>query len=303
MNRLLSGIKGFLIGAANVVPGVSSGTLMVIFDIYDRFVEAANLFFRHPIKAILSILDILIGIFFGIIGTFLLVSYTYETFPLAITFLILGIVLGGFKPIIDKIKGKSSPLNIIILIISMAIVIGLPLITQRESVHSGAAYYIILVLLGFVAAFAAIAPGISGSLILLIFGYYYHILDTGKSAFELIIKGNFKESLSYILPLFIFIVCAIVGAIISVKLIKKIMDKYETPFYFSVMGMLIGSPFAILILLNKQIEISSISLPQQLISILLLFGGYFLIYFLLKIEKKKNLKLKEKNIEDKNKEV
>lgn len=293
MNKVLSGIKGFLIGAANVVPGVSSGTLMVVFDIYDRFVNAANLFFRHPIKAILSILDILIGILFGIVGTFLLVSYTYETFPLAITFLILGIVLGGYKPIMDKINGKSSPLNVIILIISMAVVITLPLLTQRESVHSGAAYYVILVLLGFITAFAAMAPGVSGSLVLLIFGYYYHILETGKSALELIIKGKFQESLSFIAPLLIFIFSAIIGAVISVKVIKKIMDKYETRFYFSVMGMLVGSPFAILILLNKQIEISSINITQRLVSILLLIVGYSLIYFLLSIENKKKHQTEE----------
>lgn len=293
MNKVLSSIKGFLIGAANVVPGVSSGTLMVILNVYERFVEAANLFFKHPLKAIFSILDLLIGIFFGIIGTFLLISYTYETFPLAITFLILGIIFGGYKPMMDKIKNKFTPINSLILIISMIVVIALPLITQREGVHSGAVYYIILILLGLIAAFAAMAPGVSGSLVLLIFGYYYHVLDTGRAVFELILKGQFRESLPLILPLVIFILSAIIGAVISIKLIKKIMDKYETGFYYSVMGMLLGSPFAILILLNKQIEISSINVLQWLIGIFLLIAGYALIYFLLRIENKKKLNLKE----------
>lgn len=293
MNKVLSSIKGFLIGAANVVPGVSSGTLMVILNVYERFVEAANLFFKHPLKAIFSILDLLIGFFFGIIGTFLLISYTYERFPLAITFLILGIIFGGYKPMMDKIKNKFTPINGLILIISMIVVIALPLITQREGVHSGAVYYIILILLGLIGAFAAMAPGVSGSLVLLIFGYYYHILETSKSVLELTLKGQFRESLPFVLPLLIFVFSAIIGAVISIKLVKKIMDKYETGFYFSVMGMLVGSPFAILILLNKQIEISSINVLHWLIGIFLLIAGYALIYFLLRIENKKKLNLKE----------
>ena len=63
MNKILSGVKGFFIGAANILPGISAGTLMVVFNVYDRFVDAANLFLKHPFKAIVSILDILIGLF------------------------------------------------------------------------------------------------------------------------------------------------------------------------------------------------------------------------------------------------
>ena len=52
-------LKGAIIGLANVVPGVSGGTLAIIFNIYKRLIEAFDLLFKHPIKAILSIWEIL----------------------------------------------------------------------------------------------------------------------------------------------------------------------------------------------------------------------------------------------------
>lgn len=297
MNKLISGIKGFIIGAANIVPGISSGTLMVIFNIYDRFVDAANLFFKHPFKAIWSIIDILIGFVIGLAGSFLLVSYLYESFPVAITFLILGLIFGGFKPIIDKTKDKVSLANTIILILSAAVIIILPLFAVRETIHEGAVYYIVLIILGLVVAFAAVAPGISGSLMLVIFGYYKHILEIGKAAFKLILKGQFKDSLPYLLPFILLAVSILIGLVVSIKLIKRIMDKYETLFYYSVLGMLVGSPAAILIILNKQVVISERTPLEWIGSTVLLLAGFFIVFFMIKIEDVKNKNLLEQKEE------
>ena len=67
------------------------------------------------------------------------------------------------------------------------------------------------------------------------------------------------------------------------------MDKFETGFYFSVMGMLIGSPIAILILLNKDYSISSFGIYQWIVGLILLILAFFLILFMSNIEKKKEI--------------
>jgi len=286
MNKLISGIKGFLIGAANISPGISSGTLMIIFNVYDRFVDAANLFFKHPIKSIMSIIDILIGFVLGIIASFLIVSYTYKSFPLAITLLILGLVFGGYKQTIDKIKTKQKPIYIFILIISALIVGALPLVSYMNGIYTGILYYVILFFLGLVVAFFLVAPGVSGALVLLIFGYYYHILDLGREIFELLLNGKIIEALPKMLPILVLAISVIIGLVISLKLIKKIMTKYETGFYFSVMGVLIGSPFAILILLFKDFSIYSFGPLQWVVGILLLVISFLLIFLMIKYEKK-----------------
>lgn len=297
MNKLLSVFKGFLIGAVNIVPGISSGTLMVIFNVYDRFVDAANLFFKQPFKAIWSIFDILIGFILGIIGSFLLVSYTYKSFPLAITLLILGLVFGGYRPIIEKIKAKQNLKYIFIMIISAFIVAAIPLVSQMNGIFEGPIYYLILLFLGLIVAFFLVAPGISGSLVLLIFGYYYHVLDIGKEAFKLIIKGKFTHSLPLLFPIIVLAISVIIGMIFSFKLIKKIMEKHETGFYFSVMGVLIGSPFAILILLFKDYKINSFGYLEWIVGSMLLIVAFFLIFYMIKLEN--NNKLKDLTIEKK----
>lgn len=298
MNKILSGVKGFFIGAANILPGISAGTLMVVFNVYDRFVDATNLFLKHPFKAIVSILDILIGFILGIIVSFLVVSYTYKSFPLVITLFVLGLVLGGYKDVFDKIKGKQKVGYIIVLIISALIVGVMPLMSYMEGIYEGWLYYIMLFILGLFAAFFLVAPGISGALFLLIVGYYYHILDLGRNIFKLIINGQFIEGLKLLPPIIVLGVSVIIGLVISLKLIKKIMVKYETGFYFSVMGLLIGSPFAIIILLLKDYKITSFGYGQWIVGILLLILSTAGIILMNKYEKGQEKLVEEAVIEE-----
>ena len=65
----------------------------------------------------------------------------------------------------------------------------------------GSLYYLILALLGMLVAFSVVAPGISGSILLMILGYYSHLLFMGKSVFENVIQFNFSEITQYILPI------------------------------------------------------------------------------------------------------
>ncbi|NLN50458.1 MAG: DUF368 domain-containing protein [Acholeplasmataceae bacterium] len=293
MNKLFSGIKGFLIGTANVIPGVSGGTLMVIFELYERLVNAANLFLKHPIKAILSVWEILVGIFLGILGSFILLSYAYEAYPLALSLLFIGLLFGGIKPILNKLKNNFNLLNIVILIISFAVIITLPLLNSSSKIHDGFLYYLILFILGLIVAFSAIAPGISGSMMLVILGYYGHILAMGKSVFTHLAYFQFKEIIPYILPFVVLVVGFLIGVIFALKAVKALLTKFESQFYFSVTGMLFASPFAIMILLNKQFKITSFNYPQWIIGAALLFVGFALVYWMLKLETKSAKNVKE----------
>lgn len=297
MNKFISGLKGFVIGVSNVVPGISSGTLMIVFNIYNRFVDAANLFFKHPFKAIYSILDILIGLVLGLIGSFLLVSHTYDLFPLAVTFLILGLIFGGYKAIYDQIKGKANLVNIIILIISTLIIVTLPFLTAKDGIAEGYLYYIILAILGFFVAFAAVAPGVSGTLMLVIFGYYSHILEIGRNFLLNFFTGKFKEIVPYLIPFGVLAVSILISLVISIKVMKKIIDKFETKFYFSVMGMLLGSPVAIIVTLNEQISFGNIHIVEWVIGLLLLIVGFLFVFLLVNYENKKTKEEQQELIE------
>ena len=276
-------LKGALIGLANVVPGVSGGTLAIIFDIYKRLIDAFDLFFKHPVKAISSIWEILLGILLGIFGGFLVLSYGYEAFPLATTLAFIGLLIGGIKPLYEIVKPYTNSLNIVIFILGFLFVVLLPLVNGMTGIYNGWVYYLILALLGMLVAFSVVAPGISGSILLMILGYYSHLLFMGKSVFENVIQFNFSEITQYILPIGILGISFLIGLILSVKVTKWIMGKYEIGFYAAVLGMLVASPISILIMLNKETPLRGFQVGEWLVGGLLLIIGFLAAFWVIKL--------------------
>lgn len=283
MNKFLMFLKGAIIGLANVVPGVSGGTLAIIFNIYKRLIEAFDLLFKHPIKAILSIWEILVGILIGIFAGFLLLSYGYEAFPLATTLAFIGLLIGGIKPMFQMVKPHINLKNIFIFIVGFLLVVLLPLINSFTGIHEGWVYYLILGLLGILVAFSVVAPGISGSVILMVLGYYSHLLFMGKDIFESIIQFQFTNLPQYILPISILGISFIIGLIGSVKLTKWIMNKFEIQFYAAVLGMLIACPISILIMLHKDTPLNTIGTVEWTIGGLLLIIGFLAAFWVIKV--------------------
>ncbi len=278
MNKFFSIIKGFFIGITNIIPGISGGTVAVVFKVYNRFIDAVDMFTKHPIKAIMSIWDIILGILLGLLSGFIFLSYTYELWPVAITLFFIGLLLGGLKPVLEKVKNNFNVLNVIIMIISFLFIVLLPLIPQRTGVDSGFIYFLVLFIVGIIAAFAGFAPGISGSLMLMVLGYYAHILSLGKTVFESVRLGSFDNIFMDLLPLIILFIGLVVGFFISIKTIKKILEKYETPFYFSVLGMLVASPISIMVLLDKNVILKNIAVREWLVGVILLAIGFIIAY-------------------------
>lgn len=276
-------LKGAIIGLANVVPGVSGGTLAIIFNIYKRLIEAFDLLFKHPIKAILSIWEILVGILIGIFAGFLLLSYGYEAFPLATTLAFIGLLIGGIKPMFQMVKPHINLKNIFIFIVGFLLVVLLPLINSFTGIHEGWVYYLILGLLGILIAFSVVAPGISGSVILMVLGYYSHLLFMGKDIFESIIQFQFTNLPQYILPISILGISFIIGLIGSVKLTKWIMNKFEIQFYAAVLGMLIACPISILIMLHKDTPLNTFGTVEWTIGSLLLIIGFLAAFWVIKV--------------------
>ena len=85
---------GIIIGIANVIPGVSGGTLIVVFNIYDKFMESITLNVKKlwANKAFLT--PLLLGMVFGILVFSKLISYLYDNFPLQTFYVFTGLILG-----------------------------------------------------------------------------------------------------------------------------------------------------------------------------------------------------------------
>lgn len=277
MNRLFDVFRGIFLGLANIIPGVSGGTMAVIFKIYDRLINGIADIYKHPIKITRALLYILIGILIGLIIGVFGISYLYETVPFITVLVFIGLIIGGLSPIYSNSKHNLyKPAGLSKVSLSFVLIVALPLIQQSNQIHTGVLYYLMLLICGVLVAIAMITPGISGSLILLIIGYYTHVIELIKDMIEYVVRFDTSMVISRIAPIFVIILGFILGAILFSKLIKWLLINQTVSFYQVVFGLLLGSPFAILYLLNETNPLLSTSFFEVVIGLILMLGAAWL---------------------------
>ncbi|MDY0347022.1 MAG: DUF368 domain-containing protein [Acholeplasma sp.] len=296
MNKLFEIIKGMFIGLANIIPGVSGGTMAVIFKIYDRLITAIADIYKTPLKSLKSLIYILIGMGLGVILGVFGISYGYEKVPFITVFIFVGLILGGLNPIYKMVDRSFYRMpNIIGFLIAFTVVVGLPLLKTSGSIQSGFIYYIMLFLVGMITAITMIAPGISGSMVLLIIGYYTHILDLAKQTIEAVVTFDIQTVLNNLFPIILLVLGFVFGAILFSKLIKLILINYEAMFYSSILGLLVASPIAIIYLLNETNPILNTPMLEVIIGLVLMTGAAYLAYVIIKQSENEESKTSERN--------
>lgn len=281
MTKFKSSVGGFFIGLANIIPGVSGGTMAVLFGVYDTLIQGILHFFKAPFKTLKSLLPILIGLGIGIIFGVFVIDFGYREVPLLTTLVFVGLILGGIKMIYDKLQSKDMK-HIVTFIIAFLVMIILPLLNSNLSVHTGWVYYLMLVVVGFIAAGTMIAPGISGSLVLLILGYYSHVLGLAKDGIEAVFSLDMPRLIELIPPIFMFVLGLAIGILVFSKLISIIMIKFESLFYAAIFGLLLSSPISILTLLNQTNPLTSFHWIEVVSGIILCIGAAYLSYVIIK---------------------
>ena len=88
-------LRGVMIGVANIIPGVSGGTMMVSMGIYDKIIGAVNNIFKEWKQSLKTLLPYAIGMLLGIAGLSFCITYFFEHFPLQTAFLFIGLIFGG----------------------------------------------------------------------------------------------------------------------------------------------------------------------------------------------------------------
>lgn len=241
-------LKGIAIGIANVIPGFSGGTMAVMVKIYDLFVYAfANIFndFKNVVKKCWSLF---IGIGLGILIALVTIVKLLEVIPFITVMFFVGLIFGSIPTIYKKAKeGKLKIADIIGFIIAIVVIVVLPLLPQNDvQVSYNIGLYIILFVLGIICSSAMVIPGVSGSLVLMAFGYYSFVMITMKD----LLKNLFNFSLDNYWNMFISIACFVIGCVVGLvfisKLITKLTEKYPKTVYFIILGLLVASPFSII---------------------------------------------------------
>ena len=263
-------IKGFILGVANVIPGVSGGTLAVSLGLYERVLECVTTLFKKFKENLTFIMPIALGIGVAILSTSKLVTYALTNFKAQTIFLFVGLIFGGISLIIKKVKGQKSFFNICVLCIVFIFVLGLNFVkTDTFSIsftNMKLIDYVLLALVGFIASSAMVIPGISGSFVLMVFGYYEKIMATISHL------TTFKNIGQDLIIITVFGIGVLLGILFMAKLITKLIEKNEVRTYFAIMGFVLSSIVVLLIEIgNFKFNFTNIAT-----SILAFLWGYLL---------------------------
>ncbi len=239
-NNIILMIKGAIFGIANIIPGVSGGTIALTMGVYEDLISSISHFFQKPKKSLKFLFPFAIGAALSILLMSKLISFCLEKFPFPTTLFFVGLILGGVPLLTKKIrKKKLKPLNISLFFLTFIIVIGMYFLKSGNSVvnlsNPKIYMYLILALVGMIAAATMVIPGISGSFVLMLLGFYEPIVNTVS---DLTNFSNLWHNLLILVP---FGLGVLLGIILIAKLIEYLFSKYELPTYYAILGFVIAS--------------------------------------------------------------
>lgn len=230
--------SGAIIGIANIIPGVSGGTMAVILNLYDQLIGAFSQFRRHWKQSLKLLIPVLIGAVAGIVAFSWLIKFLLEKFPLATTYFFIGLILGSIPMIFRRAASpRFKPLNLIPFVVAIGVMVGLAFLGQDDSTAEAMikgfdwGNAALLFAAGMVAAAAMILPGVSGSMILMIFGVYPSVLTA-------ISEMNF----AILIPAGIGVVIGLVG---GAKLIGLFLKHCPQATFWTILGLILGSLFTL----------------------------------------------------------
>ena len=297
MSYIINIIRGFCMALADSVPGVSGGTIAFVLGFYDKFINSLDdLAFgskQTKKKALSFLVKLGIGWGIGMILAVLVLTNLFESHIYSVSSLFIGFIIFSIPIIIkeekDNLKGKYKNIIFMILgIIIVSIITYFNPISGSENIVNINNLNIFLAIYIFLSAMIAISamvlPGISGSTLLLIFGLYMPIISA--------IKEVLHFNLSYLPSIIIFGLGVLTGIVLVIRLIKIALKKYRSQTIYMIIGLMIGSIYAIIM---GPTTLSSNTMPLSLNNfniICFIIGGIIIVGLekLKSILKKKEMK-------------
>jgi len=216
-----------------ILPGISSGVLCVVFNIYDKLVASILNLFKDFKKNFLFLLPFGLG---GIIGALLvsrLLKFLFNFYPMQTQFCFIGLIIGSIPILIKRANEKSGfrlhyliPLiaTFLIGLLSIKLETFLPYLINSNITENHFFYFIFS---GFLMSIGIVIPGVSSSVILMTLGVY-----------DIYISSVATINLKVLFPLLIGI---IIGSFIFLKIIDYLLKKHYSSTFYGIIGFVLGS--------------------------------------------------------------
>ncbi len=237
-------------GAADVVPGVSGGTIAFLMGIYERLLEAIGsfsiptmkLFFKGKFKEFAEKTDLffLLALFAGIATSFItfakLFKYLLETYEVLTMSFFFGLIIATVWVVGRRIKEWKIS-TIIWFLIGATVAVGISFSGTIEG--SSNPFY--LFFCGFIAICSMILPGVSGSFVLLLLGNYGLLIGALSDFPSALVKFDSVGIIAGLWIIVPFAVGAVVGILTFAKVLSWLFDNYENSLLAILTGFVLGS--------------------------------------------------------------
>ncbi|MDA7868448.1 DUF368 domain-containing protein [Akkermansiaceae bacterium] len=236
-------LKGFAMGAANVVPGVSGGTIALITGIYERLIDALKSFDAEALKLGLGfkigalwkkvdglfLTALMLGVGVSIITLAQVLEYEFKNHPKLIWSVFFGLIAAS-TPSVGKAVKRWSADVLTVFFIGAAIAVSMAFLTPASENKD----FVYLMLCGVAAMCSMIIPGLSGSFVLLLMGNYRLVL----SSVNALTSGDFSVVFSVILPVGIG---ALVGLLVLSRFLSWLFREHHDRAIGTITGFVAGS--------------------------------------------------------------
>ena len=278
MKFVLEMLRGMVIGLANIIPGVSGGTMMVSMGIYDTLIHCITHLFKEFKKSILTQLPYALGMVLAIGGLSFALKWAFTVYPLPTNTLFIGLILGGLPAILRQVKGKKKgAVGAVLFVVFFALIIVMQ-IFQSEHVATITLSFgevIKLFALGAVASATMVIPGVSGSMILKLLGYYEPVVTVAiPGLISGLAHGEWAAVGANVGILLPFGLGIVVGIFAIAKLIEVLLARWEGQTYCAILGLVTASPVAILM----ATEMVNLSWSTLIISLLTFAIGFYVAW-------------------------
>ena len=260
-------IAGLGIGTGAAIPGVSGAAVALIFRVYESIINAVDGFTKHIKRSLVTLFPILLGVFLSVILCIIVFHWAFEHVMFLLICLFAGFLIGSFPSILQEVKGVPiTKKYVLISIVGGLIVLSLGILSvilgnkgvnfatyfvNSKSFFGNWWIIIVLFFVGILASVALTVPGFSGSLILLVLGFYRPLIDSATNWGKEIFKGEFANTGALVVMILVFGLGCLVGVVFVSKIMTKLLEKHHNGTYFAIIGFIIGSLFVLFI--NYQI--------------------------------------------------
>ena len=292
-------LLSIFVGAGAIAPGLSGGTLAIIFGLYERSIDAISSLLKTPVKSVRLLLPIGAGVVAGIVMFSTVQRFLLERYLMQTMFCFMGLIIGSLPYLFreanekDPINRKNAASRIIPFMVTFAIGILLtyldnqPIDVTPVILAMNPIVFIRMVLVGILIAASLIIPGVSGTVLLVMIGQYSLVLDAVsdlKNILSLPVASRemIQGMIDNILVLIPLTVGAIGGGLMFAFLIHHMFRRWHGQTYAGILGFVVGSVFA-LYPVGSDFGLNTITF----VSLALMLAGIALAYWFSNLEHRK----------------